>query len=321
MNHLIRTALCFAIATIVGCSNQVFDLPPAQQELSQNITYNPRVDILLMMDNSSSMLQYQNRFATQIPSMIAKLNEIGLDYHIGVITSDMRPGGNGGRLIGSPTYLTKDTPDLVPLLQNRVVPGQSGSDLERGIQSAYTVLQPGYLNGEGKGFLRDDSLLVMVFLTNENDYSPDSLQFYQSFFDKIRPIYKLKQRSWIANFIGVVSMDGECSTTPDLKEAGLRYMSLADVSGGRKESICKSDFANAISHINIRIANYLTDYPLSRKPVMGTIRVTINGQDIPEDANNGWTYQEDGNFIRFNGSAIPGANDKIFVDFKPVEAT
>lgn len=323
MNHSTSRIVVSALVSLIlsACSNQTFDLPPAQQQFRQSLTYNNKVDMILMMDNSSSMQQYQDRFAQQVPDMVARLNEYGLDYHIAVVTSDMRTGGNGGMFVGSPKFLTNTTPGLVQLLQTRVVPGQNGSDLERGIESVYTVLQPSYLKGEGQGFLRDDSLLVMVYLSNENDYSTNSLSFYQSYFDKIRPIYKLNQRSWISNFIGVITIDGDCQTTPDFKEAGLRYMSLADVSGGRKESICKSDFAAAISNIHVRIATYLSDYPLSRKPVVSSIVVRVNGQIVPNDPVNGWTYDADGNFIQFNGTALPGASDQISVDFQPVEAT
>lgn len=312
--------VAWAVLLCVACSNQTFDLPPEQQDFSQSITYNNKVDILLMVDNSSSMLQYQNRFALQVPAMINRLNQLALDYHIGVTTSDMRAGATGGTLLGTPAYLTSNTPNLIAQLQSRITVGQAGSDLERGIQSVYTVLQPGYLSGPGAGFLRDDSLLVFIFLTNEDDYSNTSYN-YKAYFDKIRPPYKLGQRSWIANFIGVVSIDGECQTTPDFKEAGLKYMALADASGGRKESICKSDFATAVSNIQARIAEYLTDYPLKRRPVIESIRVTINGVEIPNDPVNGWTYDEDGNFIRFHGLALPGATDHIIVDYQPLEGT
>lgn len=317
-------ALKFTVAAfliLTACQNQNFDLPPSTLEYGQVVTYNRKVDILIMVDNSSSMLQYQNKFSTQVPEMIARLNAIGMDYQIGVTTSDMRASGTGGQLFGNPKFITKNTPNGVAILQNMIRVGESGSDLERGISSVYQLLQPGYLAGEGAGFIRQDALLGLVFLTNEDDYSQNAVADYKAYFDSIKPLYKGNQRGWIANFIGVVSIDGECQTTPDFKEAGLRYMSLVTSSGGVKESICRSSLSNAIKSIGARIEQVLTEFYLQRKPVLDTITVTVGGKAILEDPVNGWTYHEDGNFIRMHGTSIPGENQSVVIDFQPLEAT
>lgn len=304
-----------------ACQGQKFELPPDSREFGQVVTYNRKVDLLIMVDNSSSMLQYQNKFSLQVPEMLTRLNDIGMDYQIGVTTSDMRTSGTGGRLFGPVKYITRNTPNAVGLLQDMIRVGESGSDLERGISSVYQLLQSGYLAGEGAGFIRQDALLGIVFLTNEDDYSQNAVNDYRNYFDTIKPLYKGNQRGWIANFIGVVSIDGDCNTTPDFKEAGLRYMSLVDQSGGVKESICKSSLANAIRNINARIEQVLTEFYLDRRPKVDSIRVTKNGVEVVNDPENGWTYHEEGNFIRFNGTSIPGGEDRIVIDFQPLEAT
>lgn len=304
----------------MACSAQRFDLPQEQQAFGQIVTYNNKVDILFMMDNSSSMLQYQNKFAQQVPAMIDKLNALKLDYHIGITTSDMRSGGTGGDLIGSPNYVTALTPNLTTTLANRVKVGQSGSDLERGLESVRTVLSSSNLQGAHKDFFRADALLVLIFLTNEDDYSTGSASSYIEFLNELKPIYKRGQPSWIANFIGVVSIDADCSTTADFKEAGLRYMQLVQASGGRNESICKTSLDQAVNNIRARIVEVMTDFPLERKPVVETITVFVNGVKLPQDDVNGWTYFADGNYIRFNGNAVPASDAEIVIDFKPAEA-
>jgi hypothetical protein len=313
--------LMIAGPLLQACSKYEFELPPAQQQFGQSVTYNNKVDFLLMIDNSSSMLQYQNKFADQVPAMISRITQLGLDFHIGVTTTDMRSTGTGGRLLGSPKFLTPVTPNLVAQLQDLVRAGQTGSDLERGLESTFTLLQPRYLSGEGAGFLRADSLLVIIYLTNEDDYSLGSVNAHEEYLNTLRPIYKGTQRGWIANFIGVESIDGDCQTTPDFKEAGLRYMDLTRRSGGISSSICRASLAEAISNIRARVEQILTDFYLSRRPIETSLRVSLNGRAVTKDSINGWTYEKDLNMIRFHGTAIPGAQDQISVDFDPIEAT
>lgn len=320
ITYLRLAGLVLLGSALMACSAQRFDLPQEQRAFGQIVTYNSKVDILFMMDNSSSMLQYQNRFALQVPAMIQKLNALKLDYHIGITTSDMRSGGTGGDLIGAPNFVTPATPDLVNVLANRVKVGQTGSDLERGLESVREVLSPSNLRGAHKDFFREDALLVLIFLTNEDDYSAGSTASYVNFLNQLKPVYRNNQPSWIANFIGVVSIDADCKTTADFKEAGLRYMALVEASGGRNESICKTSLDQAVNNIRARIVEVMTDFPLDRKPVIETITVFVNGAKLAQDDVNGWSYVADGNFIRFNGAAVPAADAEILIDFKPAEA-
>lgn len=322
-NMMLKSALLTMAlgAAGVGCTQQDFGLPDSSQEFAATVTYNNKVDIVFMVDNSSSMTQYQNKFATEVPAMISALNRLGLDYHIAVVTSDMRSAGNGGRFIGSPKFLTPGSSSLVSALQSRINVGQNGSDLERGLESLKAVMQPSYLTGEGAGFFRDDALLAMIVLTNEDDYSSESTASLKSFFDALKPPFKGTTKAWILNFIGVVTIGGECNTTADFKEAGLRYMELADYTGGIKESVCKSTLATAVSNVRARIVEILSEYHLDRVPNLATIQVRINGALVPQNATNGWTYHADGNLIRFHGTAQPGANDGVRVDYTPAEGT
>ncbi|MNT40361.1 hypothetical protein D3C72_1766680 [compost metagenome] len=94
-------------------------------------------------------------------------------------------------------------------------------------------------------------------------------------------------------------------------------MGLADVSGGVKESICNSSLATAVGNIRKRIAQIMTDFKLRDLPKLETIKILVNGVSIPRSQENGWDYFEDGNFIRFYGTAVPAADASIRVDFDP----
>lgn len=319
--------LVFATAMMtVGCSQGYqFDLPPAQQEFGQQVTYDKRIDVLFVVDNSSSMGVYQDKLAQQVPVLIDSLLSLKLDLHLGVATTSM--GGalpNGGQLIGSPTFLTDQTSNLKTELVNRIKQGQNGSDLERGLDSLMKVISPAYYNGHGAGFFREGALFAIIVLSNEDDKSSDfsTVAAFANKLDQFKGFYDDGTRRWSLNFVGVQSLSGSCASSDltDYKEPGVRWMELADLSSGVKASICESNYSVAVSNLRARIAHILTDFRLKTKPDLATVKVTINGVEIPRSTVNGWDYIESINAIRFYGTAVPPADASISVDFKPAAA-
>lgn len=307
-----------------GCSKQQYSLPDESIDFGQSVTYNNKVDVVIMVDNSSSMIQYQNKFANEVPGMLNSLNALGMDYRIVVVTSDMRSGGSGGQFVGSPRVLKKGDSNLSGVLSARVKQGQSGSDLERGLQSIVSVLSPDYLANDGVGFFREDALLAIIAVSNEDDYSSGSVADYAEFLEELKPKFKGTTQAWLVNFIGVPNLESSCTTAPtpggEFREPGSRWIELAGLSGGRVEAICDSTLANAVDNVRKRIVQVLTDFHLGRKPKVETIKVRVNGVEVPKSNVNGWDYIAEGYIVRFYGSAVPGADDKISVDFTPAEA-
>lgn len=306
--------LLIAILKISGCSEATFDLPEQVAQFDAEASYNNKVDILFMIDNSSSMLVYQNRLSQEASSLVQSLNSKGLDYRIAVTSSDLRSNGSGGRLLGNPVFFDRSTPDLANLLRNRLVLGQSGSDIESGLGS----LQRALSSYSANEFLRSDALLAVIVLSNEDDYSIGSIDEYKNFFDQQRPPISGFDKSWIFNFIGVLSIDGNCRTTADFKEAGLRYMQLVEWTNGYQASICDSSLSQAVSNLEKKLVQVMSEFRLGQIPLPSSLRVFINDKLISEDETNGWTYLASKNSIIFNGSSIPSAFDRIRIDFSPL---
>ena len=66
MKKNIGLAILFtATGFLFSCSNKAtsFSLPSTQDSFGQVITRNNKVDILFVIDNSASMMQYQQRLA------------------------------------------------------------------------------------------------------------------------------------------------------------------------------------------------------------------------------------------------------------------
>jgi hypothetical protein len=174
-----------------------------------DLTYRTKVDVLFMVDDSPSMEAMADELRRKFPqffSVFADLAKKGFyaDLHIGVVTSDLGAGatgapgcarGGGGRMgrfqaIGKAAppgcqrpigadYVqysfapTGDGPSNLPPGQDLLATftcmasvGSTGCGMEHQLESVYQAL-----HNPPAGFLRDDALLAVVFVTNEDDCS------------------------------------------------------------------------------------------------------------------------------------------------------
>src|SRR5262245_24783063 len=71
----------------------------------------PSVDVLFVVDNLCSMFEEQQSLATNFPAVLAWFLGSGLDYHIGVVTTDMNDPEQAGRLrnVGGLRWIQEDT--------------------------------------------------------------------------------------------------------------------------------------------------------------------------------------------------------------------
>lgn len=145
------------------------------------------VDVLLVVDNSSGMGEVQTALSQAMPDFIEALNAIeGLDYHVGVITTDIVSSEQQGRLQtgvtgqatcpgNRPRVIDRNTPSGGVVAACNVVVGESGDNFEAGLEAIrYAMLgpaaQPG---GENEGFFRPGARLVVIIISNEDDCSDD----------------------------------------------------------------------------------------------------------------------------------------------------
>lgn len=316
---------------ITSCNNTPtnFALPSAEQKFDQVISYNNKVDILFVIDNSRSMLQYQNNLARKIPELIATLNSLKMDYHVAVTSSTMASDSNRypmtRQILGTPKHLTEQN---INLLSNRLLVGESGSDLERGLD-AMAFVTGGYAQQFAPGFLRSDALLSIIFLGEEDDQSSEfgsgNSNDFINYLNRLKPPFKEGGRAWIANYIGTVTNQA-CDNLGGFVSIGAGYIRLVTASNGVKESICNSDLSRAVANIKTRIIGQLTQFYLKSAPNKTTLKVVVGGRIVNEDAINGWSLESETNvdkiqyFIRFHGSSVPKADEGIKIDYLPLGA-
>ncbi len=140
-----------------------------------------KVDVLLVVDNSCSMIDEQQKLAANFDNFIAQFLNAEVNYQIGVTTTDMSDPTQSGRLVGDTKIITADIPidEARGLFQDNVKVCSQGSGFERGLAAAEAALTTHMDDGGANvGFLREDAALSVVIVSDEDDLSPKPVGEY-----------------------------------------------------------------------------------------------------------------------------------------------
>ncbi|MFT4623414.1 MAG: hypothetical protein ACI8PZ_002070, partial [Myxococcota bacterium] len=204
---------------------------PSRTDRVLQIT-NPEVDILWVIDNSCSMSEEQDELAANFPEFMAYFLDSSLDYHIGVVSTDMDDRSHSGLLQsagGGMRWIDTETDDAVMRFSQMTRLGTDGSADEQGRAAAYTALE---LRAENDGFLRGEKAgLHVIVVSDEDDYSRDSPISSEEF---IEYMLNLKEDPELVTFSSIVGPPTGCGGGGPLGDAepGDNYFALTDAIGG-----------------------------------------------------------------------------------------
>jgi len=258
-----------------------------------------------------------------------------VDFHVGVIATEVNDPETDqgspprdifpGVLIQtdtSPKIITNTTPDVSGAFANNVKIGTCCSDeQEAGLQAAWMALSPPNVDDPSMnaGFLREDAKLYIICVSDEQDQSKGTPDFYVDYFSSIKG-YRNTEMMKVSAIVIPSPKPGGCGA--DSSSPGTRYIEVADRTGGIFESLCTSNWAQALDNLGIDAFASIREFPLSRPADENTIVVTINDVEIPEASSeggaDGWTYYEDTNTIYFGDDYVPEKGDKIEVSYTAV---
>ncbi len=331
--------ITFLSACDKGGSN--FSLLSTSEQYQQATTYIPRkLDVLFVVDNSGSMSSSQASLAANFPSFINFFKTKGYNFRIAVSTTDTYYGdqfvSNGCSLCNQgqtkfrsgttpPLYvIDASTPSLESVFASNVNVGTGGSGDER----AFSSFKASLSSSLNAGFHRSDAYLSVVIVSDEEDFSHDDINMNESYtqptlhtvasYKSFLETFTAGQSTKDFSVSTISVLDSACRTAlGNGRKIGLRYMELADATGGSKNSLCQN-FDTVLNNISNAIASQVVaQFSLNRQPITTSIRVLIDGILISEDNVNGWSYDAATNSIRIQGTSAPQAGAIVTINFDP----
>jgi hypothetical protein len=297
----------------------------------------PKVDVLLVVDNSCSLSNKQESLARNFDSFIKFAVSQKVDYHIAVTSTgvDRAHGGSAdsgnppdenGRFIplnnSRPRVITPNTPGAQQVFAENVKVGTSGNYAEMLIRPAYLALSNPNITGHNANFLRDDAHLAVVVVSDAKDQDSVPLAFYQNFFLNIKGF----RRQNMFTFSGIIptlnsSPGGGCSYDESTDGQSMRTRELVQRTGGVYDEICTPDWSKTLEKLGQLTFGYRTRFFLSNTPDMTytePIDVQVDGQSYPAQGPFGdtrWTYNSTANAIDFEPLAVPEPGSTLTISY------
>ena len=316
---------------LLACSDYGYTL----QERTDVFLQEPpsEVDILLVVDNSYSMAPYQTRLAENFERFIAVFLEADVSYHIGVVSTTLAepvdPGDwdctfeeidampEDGELSG-PVILANGTPEAERHFADIVNVGVCGSGAEMGLHASLVALTDRVRDGTNAGFLRDDAALSVIYVSDEEDSSPEPVWVYVNELRRLKDP-GLGRDAVTLSALVAQSWDNSCPT--DVIEAvpGTRAREAARITGGVSADICDEDFGGIVEELSLNASRLRQVFELSAMPDPATLEVTVGEELVPCGE---WTYSlEPGGdegipTVTFSPEAVPRSSTTIQIYYR-----
>ncbi|MDP2307260.1 MAG: hypothetical protein Q8P18_14635 [Pseudomonadota bacterium] len=260
------------------------------------------VDVLWVIDNSGSMAQEQTRVANAIASFFTWFTTLNLDYHMGVITTDVVNPIYSGRLVGTPAYIDGGTANAELELAEAIAVGTEDMGDESGLAAVELALSEPVMSVENAGFLRPGAHLAVIFLSDEPEFSAADSAHYISFLQTLKadPTDIL-----VSAIVGdlTTGCSNVCDEGPQDAQPGDKYLEVVSAFSGVFGSICTCDLAPTLDQIGMETTRYIRSFQLSDVPTdPAEIAVYVNGEATTE-----WIWVSPTNEIVFTTPPINGS--------------
>lgn len=297
----------------------------------------PKVDLLVVVDNSGSMANLQRVLQSSLDRLWNRIALANADFHIAVTSSGMEPytagwsqcpggasGGEAGRFFpvdaSRPRILTPQTPDVKSVLFANIMVGICHWD-ERFLEPAVSAVTSPLIDSSkapgttfpadgNAGFLRDDARLAILVVTDTDDdakqASPPPVDGY------VNQLIGVKHGAKdLISFAALVPKSNcpiaELFPTP-------RMVRAAQLLNGQLFDACDvNHYGDMLESAAGSLLLPLTSFPLSAVPQdPSAIVVTVNGATVTN-----FSYDAGSNRIVFPPSAVPPPGSHITAKYKP----
>ena len=271
------------------------------------------VDVLWVVDNSCSMGDDQASLTTHFPTFIDYFETVeGIDYHVGVVSTDMEDPTHQGMLRESAglRWLDNNTPNKEATFLAMAGMGTSGSGDEAG-RAATQYATQNHANGFNAGFFRAGASLAVIVISDEDDSSD---QFGVGISTFVSDFSAFKADPALVSFSTIVGPTPNGCATAD---PGWGYEDVRSQIGGINHSICAQDWDQVLTDLAAGALNSRREFFLAQVPEVNTLRVEVieaDGTIVWFDINVDFTYDPVRNSVLLT-TYVPGPLAEVFVHY------
>tara|TARA_R100000808_G_scaffold15577_1_gene35858 strand:+ start:5317 stop:6381 length:1065 start_codon:yes stop_codon:yes gene_type:complete len=285
-----------------------------------------KTDILWVIDNSCSMSEEQTALTNNFDSFINYFIGSGLDWHVGVVSTDMLHPDQQGRLRSSLGYnfIDENTPQPTLIFRQMAAMGVSGSGVEKGLATSYNAIE---VHGEdaNKDFYREDALLSIIVISDEPDFSTEiTIEEYISWLQNLKDDPEDVIFSSIVclqeGYLNGIRCDNPPAWTAPL--VGKQYIEVTNVIGGALWDIRENNWDEVLDELGFLTSGLKKEFFLSDIPVLETLDVYVQepeGNTYEFKLDLDYTYSRVRNSITFI-SYTPPQYSKVNIEYIPLES-
>lgn len=291
-----------ALAVLAGCSEtgigkndgHVYD-GHAQtvnpEEVVDSFVQNSptQADVLFVISNWWSMAQAYQQLIADFSDMLQVFVGSGMDYHIGVVSTDTEHSFEQGKLkeVNNWRWVEESTPEQINTFATMATMDATGcAGPRKPRDGSYMALVTHAHDQWNQGFRRDEASLHVVFVNDDADLST------QLSFDEYV--------DWYNHFTDTPDID-TLSTIVDFAKDGQNLIATQQI-GGSSQDIKVMPWANVLQTIGLRAQGMRQEFFLSRQPVEDSISVDVTtpeGNTLSFAADTDFTYKLDTNSVSF----------------------
>lgn len=235
----------------------------------------PAVDVLFVVDNSSSMGEEQGRLVGNLPAFLTRLVDADVDYHLGFIATDAQRPAFSGKLREHEglRFITPGTPDPMEVVTGMVgALGIISGSVESGRAATWQAIEA--QQTFNSGFYREDAELQVVFVTDADDESGDTPISRTEFADWSAQRKRFAPWLQMHAVVTPVELTEGCSSF----RSGLAYLDYAEDTEGYSQSICAADWTPLVDKMTFGATGAGQRFELSTEADPGTLEVEVDGQ-------------------------------------------
>lgn len=265
------------------------------------------VDVLWIIDNSGSMSDNVDALATHMPTFLDSFMDLGMDWQMAVVTTDMADPNHQGKFQGIGVISPSTTSDPVAAFAAASAVGDGGSADEKGKDAAYAAMTAPLVSSTNAGLVRSTGTFAMIIISDE----PDSSSMSTSNFVRWLDAYKGDPAR--TSFSAMAGSDLPAGMPFSGDEP---YIDETDLTEGFYSNLADMNFNEVLTYLSFTAAGMYTRWPLAHVPSSpGGMLVTVGGDVQPYNITNGFTYDSRNNAVLFHGTGVPQPREEVVISY------